>query len=133
MRSDALRYTVEEMYRLADRYAGDLAGYGVQRFNVSELFDFIRRIPYVADHRLCPGPECLQRPALALSGGDCDDKTIVSGAAFNLRGDPWRIKTVSFSPDGEMQHTYPEVRIAGSWKPFDATYHTNEQIGRAHV
>lgn len=114
------------MYRLAGQYAGDLAGYGVQQLSLDELFNMVKSIPYIPDDRLCSSPECLQRPALALSGGDCDDKTIVSGAAFNLRGTPWRIRTVSFSPSGEMQHTYPEIFVDGSWRPFDATYDYNE-------
>lgn len=124
--SDALPYTVAEIYRLADRYAGDLDRLGVRNLSLDQLFALTRSIPYVPDRDLCDASECLQRPALALKGGDCDDKTIFAGAAFNLRGDRWRVKTVSYQPGGSMSHAYPEIFYAGSWRPFDATYQHNQ-------
>lgn len=112
------------MYRLADEYQYDVSRYQVS--TPEEIFQVVRQIPYVRDLDKCGFEECLQRPTYGVTGGDCDDKSIFAGAAFNRLNIPWRFVTTSYRPDQEQQHVYLEVYVNGSWKPFDATYAWNK-------
>lgn len=115
--------TVSEMYRLAHEYTKDVRNLHLK--SLDEVWQLVRRVPYRRDVEAeeCGGAvECLKRPGLTLMlGGDCDDKTILAGAALNLLGVTWRIVTVSFNGDGEMSHTYLEVNLGDGWLPFDPT------------
>lgn len=114
--------TVAEMYRLADEYRSDVAGLGWR--TIEDVFRGVGAIPYRTDEDAaeCQGAvECLKRPGITAGlGGDCDDKTILAGAALSFIGVPWRIVTVAYE-GGELSHVYLEVLVSGVWRPFDAT------------
>lgn len=118
-----LEYTIGEMYRLADKYTGDVERYDLH--TVDQIFNAARRIPYVSDLGSCGEEECLKRPAYGYWEGDCDDKAIFSGAALRRIGVPFRFVTVAFSPTAEMSHVYLEIYRGGKWLPFDPTYIQN--------
>lgn len=122
--NDRLAYTVQEIYRLASEYQTDVVPGKLT--SLRNIFDRVRTVPYRTDFDSCGEDECLKRPAFGLIEGDCDDKTIIAGAYFNRLGIPWRVKTVSYNSEGEMQHVYPEVLLSGQWMPFDATYSRNK-------
>lgn len=120
---EALTYTIGQLYRLADEYTGDVAGYRFQ--DLYQVFNFTRQIPYVRDVDACGYEECLKRPLYGVQGGDCDDKAIFAGAALTFLKIPWRAVTTSYTADKIMQHVYLEVYDRGTWRPFDATYENN--------
>lgn len=93
-------------------------------YNLYEIFDFVKNIPYVADPN---NFEWLQSPRWTIQrGGDCDDKSIFIGAVLERRKIPYRMAVVSTNQDKELHHIYPEIFINGAWLPFDATYNRNE-------
>jgi hypothetical protein len=117
-----IAYTVGEMKRLIRTYASDTDRYGFK--NVFDVFDFVRRIPYVRD--VDAGyDELLKRPSAGARSGDCDDKTIFAAAALSGLGIGSRIVAVSYRTDLQLGHVYLEVFTGGEWKPFDATYPEN--------
>ena len=123
-----LENTICQMYRLMHAYRSDVASLGWR--SVSDVFSAVKALPYTRDHdaQECLGHgECVKRPGITLAtGGDCDDKVIVAGAALLNLGIPFRVVTTGYQPDGEMQHTYLEVFVEGRWRPFDATYPHNQ-------
>jgi hypothetical protein len=123
----SLAGTVQQMYRLMSQYIPDVQNMGWD--SVTAVFNGVKDLPYRSDSTApeCMGAaECVKRPGLTLFlGGDCDDKVILAGAALLRLGYPVRIVTASYTPDGEMQHTYLEIYIEGRWYPFDATYAGN--------
>jgi hypothetical protein len=123
MTDEQLRYTIGEMYRIAHDYRFDVAPYSLS--DPQAVFDFVKNLPYRRDVDFCGSQECLQRPKYTIGGGDCDDKSVFAGAAFDLLSIPWRFVTSSFRPDGEQEHIYLEIYVDGEWKPFDATYPRN--------
>lgn len=124
MNLEEVQYVVREMYRLANEYQYDVGRYQVS--TPEEIFNVVRQIPYVRDIDRCGYEECLQRPSYAISGGDCDDKSIFAGAAFCRLNIPWRFVTASYRPDEQQEHVYLEIYVNGSWRPFDATYAWNK-------
>jgi transglutaminase-like putative cysteine protease len=114
--------TVAAMYRLME-HTEDVRPLRWQ--SVREVFDAVRAVPYKPDStaRECGGAaECVKRPVYTLMlGGDCDDKTILAGAALRVLGIPSRVVTVAYTPGGAMEHTYLEVFLNGRWRPFDPT------------
>ena len=69
------------------------------------------------------GVEMVQDVFSTLKRGraDCDDFTILIGAAAEVMGAPVRITTVSTRADREPVHVYPEALIGGRWLALDAT------------
>jgi hypothetical protein len=124
MNDETLRLTIDEMYRLAHEYTGDVRMYGFR--DLYQVFDAARNIPYATDIDSTGVDECLKRPLYGSLSGDCDDKTIFSAASLQLLGIPWRIVTVSYTPDQQMQHVYLEVKYNNVWLPFDPTYPQNK-------
>lgn len=124
MIDEKLEYTISEMYRLAHQYRDDLKP--IRLRTVNEVFNYVKNIPYMRDVDFCGEDECLRRPMFAFKNADCDDKSIVAGAALTNIGIPWRFITVSYKPNREHQHVYLEVFYQGKWRPFDPTYSVNE-------
>ena len=117
--------TLSEVQRLINSYQSDVVKFLFR--DPYEIFDYVSSLPYVTDRDSCGFDECLKRPAATdLSGGDCDDKTIFSAAAFALLNIPYRLVLTSYRADKELQHIYLEVYWNNSWKPFDPTYSTNQ-------
>jgi len=121
---EQIAYTVQQMYRLADQYRGDVDNYNLN--NVYDIFRFTQDIPYVRDIDSTGHLEALKRPSIGVQEGDCDDKTIFAAAALSKINIPYRIVTTSYRPDKEMQHAYLEILLNGRWLPFDATFKSNK-------
>jgi len=107
----------------------------MQRFKgmpLSEIYNTVQNIPYVLDPQndILTGDdiELLQSPYFTIyKGGDCDDKSILLGAIFELNKIPYRMAVTSSTPDQQLHHIYPEILISDNaggkiWVPFDATY-----------
>jgi transglutaminase-like putative cysteine protease len=132
---EGVHQTGKAMHRLAREYSFDMAPFA--SLSITELFDKIKNIPYVADP---PGHELVQRPKFTLSrGGDCDDKAVTAAAYFINRGIPYRF--VAIGQGGKnprtgkipLTHVFVEYNIGGKWLVFDATYSYNilgQQIER---
>lgn len=86
------------------------------------LYDLVRQIPFREEE-----VETLKAPAVTIrDGGDCDDKTILFCAWAIRRGIPCRIIMSGLkNREGRFYHVFPELKIAGEWKTFDATYDYN--------
>jgi len=125
--------TIRRMYELIDQAKTDAKFqelvYGVTkglpnkdyRGEVSRIFDWAKRaVRYTRDPH---GVELVQDVWATLSRGrgDCDDFTILLGAACEVMGAPCQIITVSTRPDKEPVHVYPEVKLGNRWTPLDAT------------
>lgn len=121
-----LEGTIGAMYELIVRYSGDARDFGWS--TLQEVFRGVQGTRYVSDDDALSSmgvqaDEFLKRPRLTyLFGGDCDDKTILAGAALHYLGIPLRIATSSHRSDQVMDHVYLEVFVGGVWRPFDATY-----------
>ena len=119
-----LQQTATEMYRLAFAWAEDMAPYAT--LSLPELFTMLKRIPFNPDPE---ETEFLQRPWYTLNeagqGGDCDDKSICTGAWAALLGIPFRFVAVSRSRTEDLHHVYTELYIDGEWLTFDPTYAFN--------
>ena len=64
--------------------------------------------------------EKLQRPVLTIFyGGDCDDKSIVAMAYFELNGYDYRLAITDYG--NGFEHIYPEVYLNGRWVAFDTS------------
>lgn len=88
---------------------------------INRIFDWVKRtVRYTRDPH---GVELVQDvwATLHRGRGDCDDFTILLGAACEVMGAPCRIVTVSTRPDKEPVHVYPEVKVGMRWVPLDAT------------
>lgn len=125
--------TIRRMYELIDQAKTDpkfqelvygltknLAGKDYMG-EVNRIFDWVKRtVRYTRDPH---GVELLQDVWATLNRGrgDCDDFTILLGAACEVMGAPCRIVTVSTRPDKEPVHVYPEVKVGKRWVPLDAT------------
>lgn len=119
----SLERTIAEMQRLVRTYRDEVKDL---RFpTVRALHEYVKRVPYVRDLDApeCAGHvECVKRPSITIHrGGDCDDKTVLAGSLLLNHGYPVRFVTVSFHPEGEMEHVYLELKRTGAWLPFDAT------------
>ena len=91
------------------------------RGELSRIFNWMKKhIRYTRDPY---GVEMVQDvwATLKRERADCDDFTIILGAAVETMGAPVRIVTVSTRQDREPVHVYPEAFIAGRWTPIDAT------------
>lgn len=84
-----------------------------------QMYDYVRTIPFRAEE-----VETLKAPAVTIrDGGDCDDKTILLCAWAIRRKIPCRIVMAGLSKRTDrFHHVFPEIKIAGEWKTFDATY-----------
>jgi len=124
----SIEETIQQMKRLIESYWADVSGYAL--YSLDEIFDFVRRIPYVKDVDQPDGnraEEVLQRPSITIAnGGDCDDKVVLMAALLRNADIPCRIVTVAYNPSTlEHVHTYIEVLLDGQWQPMDATYEEN--------
>ena len=83
------------------------------------VYDLVRQIPF-RDEEV----ETLKAPAVTIrDGGDCDDKTILICAWAIRRGIPCRIIMAGLEKrPNRFYHVFPELKISGEWKTFDATY-----------
>lgn len=119
-----LQQTATEMYRIATAWQEDMAEYA--SLGLQELFNLLKNIPFNPDPE---DTECLQRPWYTLNeagpGGDCDDKSICTGAWAALNGIPFRFVAVSKSLYEDLHHVYTELYINGEWLTFDPTYAFN--------
>lgn len=119
-----VQQTAFNMYRIAYAWKDDMAAYA--SMSMSELFDFLKKIPFNADPL---DTELLQRPFYTVNqlgrGGDCDDMAICVGAWCHLNRLPFRFLAVSMNPDGVLHHVLTEIFYRGSWIEFDPTYAFN--------
>lgn len=101
---------------------------------LSKIFNYVKSLPYIPDPTNVPiykynNIELLKSPHLTIvtNGGDCDDKSILLGAIFERKNQPYRMKVVAMT-EGDFHHIYPEIFYQdenypqGMWVPFDATY-----------
>jgi len=65
---------------------------------------------------------------LDTQAGDCDDFSILLGAALESIGSPIRFVTVSTRPDHSPSHVYIESFIDGRWTPLDGII-KNSHVG----
>ena len=125
--------TIRRMYELIDQAKTDRKFqelvYGLTKGlaskdymgEVNRIFDWVKKtVRYTRDPH---GVELVQDvwATLSCGRGDCDDFTILLGAACEVMGAPCRIVTVSTRPDKEPVHVYPEVKVGNRWVPLDAT------------
>lgn len=128
--------TAREMYRLVDRYAGDLAafdagGLSLPALSLPQYYAAIRAIPYRQDAR---GIEVVTRPYLMLTapgrGWDCKKKAIAIASWLKLHNIPYRFAAVSNRPSGEIHHVIVQAYIDNAWEDIDATYPRNQLFER---
>lgn len=129
------RETVAEIFRLAAEYRDDVAHW--RGLNVFEVFDAVRRLEYRSDP---DGVERLTRPGKALRPDapyrDCDEKTVLLAAWYELTGTPYRIVIAGnqiHEATGKPypHHVYPEMfnRENRTWYVTDATYPDRSVFG----
>lgn len=124
--------TGKAMYRLINRYSGDLHAVYVRKdgqlvpfssLSLMEAFDLIRRIPYRRDIKPI---EVISRPNGILKnapvGMDCKKKAILIAAYLKERGIPFRLIASSRKPNRRIHHVFPQMNVAGKWLNADATY-----------
>lgn len=125
--------TIRKMYQLIDQGKTDTKFqelvYDVTkgtrnkdyRGEINKIFNWAKRtIRYTRDPY---GVELVQDvwATIKRERGDCDDLSILLGAAVETMGAPVRITTVSTRADLEPVHVYPEAFVSGRWLPLDAT------------
>lgn len=124
--------TASEMYRLVNRYAGDLDAFDVDgiplsRVTLPQFFHAIRSIPYRQD---TAGIEVVTRPYIMLTapcrGWDCKKKAIAIASWLYLHNIPFRFAAVSRRESGEIHHVIVQALIDNEWVDIDATYPHNE-------
>lgn len=110
------------MYRMVMiGLAGNDLG-GAALMPLPSFFDGVRKIPYQRDQK---GRETVARPALLLRefpALDCKKKAILMGAFLAAKKIPFRFIAVSESPTKKFHHVFVLARVAGKWRPVDATY-----------
>lgn len=128
--------TAAEMYRLVDRYAGDLhefdaGGVALSQLSLPAFYAAIRAIPYRQD---TTGIEIVTRPYLMLTapgqGWDCKKKAIAIASWLALHGIPYRFVAVSRRPSGDIHHVLTQAHIDGEWVDIDPTYPRNQLFER---
>lgn len=128
--------TAAEMYRLVDRYAGDLNDFDVNgtplsRVTLPAFYSAIRSIPYRED---TTGIEVVTRPYLMLTapdrGWDCKKKAIAIASWLKLHGTRYRFAAVSRRANREIHHVIVQAFIDGEWVDIDATYPHNQLFER---
>lgn len=128
--------TAREMYRLVDRYAGDLnainaGGAPLSAASLPAYYAAIRAIPYREDTR---GVEVVTRPYIMLTapgrGWDCKKKAIAIASWLKLHGIRYRFAAVSNRPNGEIHHVIVQAQIDNEWVDIDATYPRNRLFQR---
>lgn len=133
------RQTVNRMFAIAREYASDLAPFA--DYSIYDFYNLVRALPYRADPE---GVETIIRPKYTVRADwplwrDCDDKTILIVAFAFMKGYETRLACVGtrdyihkagggWKPAGP-HHVYPEIKIAGDWIPFDATYNDRCILG----
>jgi len=134
--------TVTKMYRLAEDFSRDLDGFIVNgkripRMSMIEFYEYVRGIPFRRDREPV---EWIGRPEVLLkasaSGLDCKKKAVLLGAFFERKNIPrsrWRYVVVSRRADGEPHHVLPQIKLAGSWYNFDATYGADRPFDNKRV
>lgn len=110
------------MYRMVMiGLAGNDLG-GAALMPLPSFFDGVRKIPYQRDQK---GRETVARPALLLRefpALDCKKKAILMGTFLAAKKIPFRFIAVSESPTKKFHHVFVLARVAGKWRPVDATY-----------
>lgn len=128
--------TAAEMYRLVDRYAGDLhafnaGGAPLSALSLPEFYAAIRAIPYRQD---VTGIEVVTRPYLMLTapgrGWDCKKKAIAIASWLKLHEIPYRFVAVSRRHSGDIHHVIVQALIDSEWVDIDATYPHNRLFER---
>jgi len=111
-----VRQTIKEMFRLAEQYKDDVKH--LKNLNLLQFYYFLRnKVKYVKDPE---NVERLQRPSLTLLyGGDCDDKTIVAMAYFELNCYDYRLAIADYGKG--FEHIYPEVKLNRGYVAFDTS------------
>lgn len=116
-----------QMYALARRFCADLGSLGGA--GAQEFFEFVRRIPYVADDVRFPDRviELLGRPRHLLDRRifpalDCKKKSLLIGAWAERNGVPYRFVAVSHSPTKRIHHVFPQLDLGNGWVNADATF-----------
>lgn len=114
--------TGRAMYRMVEIgfAGGDLSG--AAKLPLPSFFDRVRRIPYRRDQK---GREVVARPRILLSefsALDCKKKAILMASWFRAHGIPFRFLAVSENPSRKFHHVYVIAKVAGKWRPVDATY-----------
>jgi len=110
------------MYRMvAIGLQGNDLGEVVQ-MPLPSFFDRVRKIPYQRDRK---GRETVARPRLLLTefpALDCKKKAILMAAFCASKKIPFRFIAVSESPTRKFHHVFLLAKVAGKWRPVDATY-----------
>jgi hypothetical protein len=112
-----VKQTIREMFRLATQYKNDVRH--LKHLNLYQFYHFLRdKVKYVPDPE---GIERLQRPSITiLYGGDCDDKSIVAMAYFELNGLDYHLAITDYGKG--FEHIYPEVKVGSrGYIPFDTS------------
>ena len=125
--------TVNNIIFLIKKHSGDDILKYFDNKSLKDIFDFISKdVRYLSDPmnvKFLEGGniELLRSPEKTMYelAGDCDDKSILSGALFERFKIPYRISVMSNKKNKRFHHVYPEVNINGNWKTFDPTYDTN--------
>lgn len=130
--------TIIHIIAMIKKHSGDPILDNLEKTTLQNLFDFIsKEIRYLKDPQRVSylggaNIELLRSPrqTLVAMAGDCDCKTILSGAIFHKKKLPFRIAITSEREDKKFHHVYPELLLGGketviNVMPFDATYPEN--------
>lgn len=129
--------TVDNIKRLVEVHKTDDYLKVFDKMSLSNIFDYIKNLPFVPDPQKSAlanfdNIELLKSPYFTLlTGGDCDDKTILAACIFERKRIPYLISVTSSRPDQSLHHIYLCVLMNDKkgnkfWLPFDATYKWNK-------
>jgi hypothetical protein len=119
-----LEDTLFEVERLSRQYKTDLLPFIDMK--LSEFFNVVsKQINYVPDPK---GKELVMRPQITMRrrAGDCDDKTVLMLAWFQLKGFQCGYSIVSSRSDKDFHHIFPFIVVQGNIIDTDATYSKNK-------
>ena len=111
-----VKQTISEMFNLAVKYKDDLKI--CENMNLYQFYLFLRdKVKYVKDP---DGVEQVKRPLFTIYfGGDCDDKSVVAMAYFELKNYDYRLAITDYGKG--FEHIYPEVKLNNRYVPFDTS------------
>ncbi len=109
------------MLDMSEKYCKDMIPYA--NLTLFELYELVRKLPY----KLEDGEfQVLARPLHSLNGSApylaCANKSIIFGGYCNLRNIPFCFVSVGYGNEENYSHVFPEIKVAGKYLPFDATY-----------